>query len=153
MCDHEGEAVTDEFQAPDPIGESEAVDLIPEEESPEEADFTSGEGLVALAGIIILAVWIIFEVIAKNYSVTTLAIVLALLAVVLPRIKREEVEKIQQLPILMKVIGYGLVAVGIVEVIDDISYGVYDSIFGVIGALLAYAAYVMAFMGARSIET
>ena len=78
---------------------------------------------------------------------------LALLAVVLPRIKREEVKKIQQLPILMKVIGYGLVAVGIVEVIDDISYGVYDSIFGVIGALLAYAAYVMAFMGARSIET
>ena len=61
MCDHEGEAVTDEFQAPDPIGESEAVDLIPEEESPEEADFTSGEGLVALAGIIILAVWIILR--------------------------------------------------------------------------------------------
>ncbi len=70
--------MTDEFQTPDLIGESEAVDPIPEEESPEEADFTSGEGLVALAGIIILAVWIIFEVIAKDYSVTTLAIVLAL---------------------------------------------------------------------------
>lgn len=41
MCDHEGEAVTDEFQTPDPIGESEAVDLIPEEESTEEADFTN----------------------------------------------------------------------------------------------------------------
>lgn len=145
--------MTDEFQTPNPEEGAEAVEPVPEKEPSEETnDFTSGEGLVALAGIVILAVWIIFEVIAKEYGVTTLAIVLALLAVVLPRMKREDVEKVQRLPILMKVIGYGLVVVGIVEVIDDISYGVYDSIFGVIGALVAYAAYAIAFMGARSIE-
>lgn len=145
--------MTDEFQAPEPAEESEAAEPVSEEPSSQTNDFTSGEGLVALAGIVILAVWLIFEVIAKEYSVTTLAIVLALLAAVLPRMKREDVEKVQRLPILMKVIGYGLVVVGIVEIIDDISYGVYDSIFGVIGALVAYAAYAMAFMGARSIKT
>lgn len=146
--------MTDEFQTPDPEEEKGVAEPAPEKESAEETtDFTSGEGLVALAGMVILAVWIIFEAIAKDYSVTTLAIVLALLAVVLPRMNREDVEKVQRLPILMKVIGYGLLVVGIVEVIDDISYGVYNSVFGVIGALLAYAAYAMAFMGARSIKT
>jgi hypothetical protein len=146
--------MADEFQTPAPDEEPAPVEPAAEEESSDEAaDFTSGEGLVALGGIVILAVWIIFEVIAKDYSVATLAIVLALLAAVLPRMKREDVEKIQRLPILMKVVGYGLAVVGIVEIIDDISYGVYDSIFGVIGALVAYAGYAMAFMGARSIKT
>jgi len=145
--------MADEFQTPTPDEEPAPVEPAAEEESSDEtSDFTSGEGLVALGGIVILAVWIIFEVIAKDYSVATLAIVLALLAAVLPRMKREDVEKIQRLPILMKVVGYGLAIVGIVEIIDDISYGVYDSIFGVIGALVAYAGYAMAFMGARSIK-
>ncbi len=146
--------MTDEFQTPNPEEEKGIAEPLPEKESAKNTtDFTSGEGLVALAGIVILAVWIIFDVIVQDYGVTTLAIVLALLAAVLPRMKREDVEKIQRLPILMKVIGYGLVAVGIVEVINDISHGFYDNALGVIGALVAYAAYAMAFMGARSIKT
>ncbi len=156
--------MADEFPTHNPDGEPTAAEssapkapvtgqVAGGESSGESSDFTSGEGLVAFAGIVILAVWIIFEVIAKDYSVTTLAIVLALLAAILPRMKREDVEKIQRLPILMKVVGYGLAVVGVVEIIDDISYGVYDSVFGVIGALIAYAGYAMAFMGARSIKT
>jgi hypothetical protein len=144
--------MTDEFQTPNPEEEKGVAEPLPEKESAT-TDFTSGEGMVALAGIVILAVWIIFDVIVQDYGVTTLAIVLALLAAVLPRMKREDVEKIQRLPILMKVIGYGLVAVGIVEVINDISHGFYNNALGVIGALVAYAAYAMAFMGARSIKT
>jgi hypothetical protein len=66
--------MTDEFQTPAPDEDPEPVDPVAEEESPEgPSDFTSGEGLVALGGIVILAVWIIFEVIAKDYVVATLA--------------------------------------------------------------------------------
>ena len=143
--------MADEFQTPIPDEEPETV---AEEESSDDAnDFTSGEGLVALGGIVILAIWIIFDVIVDEISLGTLTIMLALIAAVLPRMKREDVEKVQRLPILMKVIGYGLAIVGIIQVISDIEASRFDSIFAVVGLLGTYAAYAMAFMGASSIKT
>jgi hypothetical protein len=145
--------MADEFQTPTPDEEPAPVEPAEEESSDETTDFTSGEGLVALGGIVILAVWIIFDVILDEFSLGTLAIVLAILAAVLPRMKREDVEKVQRLPILMKVIGYGLAVVGIIQVVSDIEATRFDSLFAVVGLLATYAAYAMAFMGARSIKT
>lgn len=117
------------------------------------ADFSSGEGMVAMAGLIIIGVWLIFEVLTRQYSLTTFAIVLGAGAALIPRMSPEAVAKIMPVPAVMKVLGYALVLVGVIEVVTDIRIGIYDSPMAVLGALIAYGAYGLAFMGARQIET
>ena len=115
-------------------------------------DFTSGEGLVAFAGMVLLAVWVIFDLIADTYAMDNLVPVVAAVALLLPRLDRVRVESIQPLPVLMKLAGWALVLLGIVDFLIDVRFGFYDTIGGIIGALAAYAGYVMAFLGARQIE-
>lgn len=115
-------------------------------------DFTSGEGLVAFAGMVLLAVWVIFDLIADTYGMDNLVPVVAAVALLLPRLDRDRVERIQPLPVLMKLAGWALVLLGIVDLLIDVRFGFYDTIGGIIGALAAYAGYVMAFLGARQIE-
>ena len=115
-------------------------------------DFTSGEGLVAFAGMVILAVWVIFDLFVDNYNMDNFIAIIASLAIILPRVNRGKVERFHPLPVLMKVIGYGLAAFGLVEAIVEVRFGAYDDFGIVIAALIAYAGYVMAFVGARQIE-
>jgi len=116
------------------------------------ADFSSGEGMIALAGIILVGVWLLFEVITRQYSLTTLAVVLGAAAAIIPRMNPESVAKIMPVPMVMKALGYALVLVGVIEVVTDIRIGIYDSPMSVLGALIAYAAYALAFVGAKQIE-
>jgi hypothetical protein len=118
-------------------------------------DFTSGEGLVAFAGMLLIADWLLFGVLANDYWVGWVALVPAIAVILLPRMDREKVERFHPLPDVMKVLGYTIVIVGALTIVEDIRFagGVFDEIFGVIGALVAYAAFVMAFLGARQIKT
>lgn len=117
-------------------------------------DFTSGEGLVAFAGMVVVAAWIIFGVLANTYWVAWLALVPAIAAVLLPRLDRANVERIHPLPLLMKVLGYAIALVGLLTIIEDVRFAgsQLDEIFEIIGALVTYAGFVMAFFGARQIE-
>ncbi len=118
-------------------------------------NFSTGEGMVALAGIIILAVWLIFEVITDDFGVSTLTILLATGAVVFPRLDRAKVEAYHPLASLMKVIGYTLAVIGVVNIIGDIETSGFSDIGGLtlLAMLLMYAASVIAFLGARQIES
>lgn len=118
-------------------------------------DFSTGEGMVALGGMIVLAVWLIFEVITDDYSVSYLSIFLAAIAVLLPRLNRDQVEAFHPLSSLMKVVGYGLALVGAAEIVSDIETGLFTDGSGltIVAALAAYVGYVVAFMGARSTKT
>ena len=109
--------------------------------------------MVALAGIILIGVWLIFEVITRQYSMTILAIVLGAAAAIIPRMNPESVAKIMPVPAAMKTLGYALVLVGIIEVVTDVRIGIYDTPMAVLGALIAYGAYGLALVGARQIET
>ncbi len=115
-------------------------------------DFTSGEGLVAIAGVVLLANFVIFELIFGTYFITPALLLLAVAAALLPRLARESVEKVHRLDVIMMVLGYGIAVLGVFEILDDIRFDRYDNAGSVIGALAAYAAYAMAFLGARSIE-
>lgn len=115
-------------------------------------DFTSGEGLVAFAGMVLLAVWVIFDLILDTYGVDNLIPVVATVAVILPRLNRTTVDRFHPLPLLMKVTGWGLVLLGVVELLLDLRIGFYGHVGGIIGALAAYAGFVMAFVGARQIK-
>lgn len=115
-------------------------------------DFTKGEGLVAFAGMVLLAVWVIFDLILDTYGMDNLVPVVATVAIVLPRLQRTTVERLHPLPTLMKVTAWALVLLGVVELLLDVRIGFYGHIGGILGALISYAGYVMAFMGARQIE-
>ena len=116
-------------------------------------DFTSGEGLVAFAGMVLLAVWVIFDIIVDEYGMDNLVPVLATVAILLPRLDRAKVERLLPLPMAMKLTGWAIVLIGIVEVIIDVRFNAYEDFAGIIGALGAYAGYAMAFVGARQIST
>lgn len=150
--------MTDEFEDPRPESEPSRPPGMPAEESDHEAalagagDFTSGEGLVAFAGMVVLAVWVVFDFIVDNYAMSNTAALVAAAAVLLPRVDRDKVARFHPLPILMKVVGYALVGLGVIEILLDLRFGVLDDFGVVIAALISYAGYAMAFVGARQIE-
>lgn len=157
--------MTNEFDMPEPAEEQpetaepaeEMVDGPVEDAAAEEptaaSDFTGNEGMVAIAGLILLAVWLVFEVIMGEYGVPTLGVVMAAAAALLPRLNRESVEEVHRLDVLMKILGYGLAIVGLTEIIDDLRFGNFEDFISVVAGLAAYAAYAMAFLGARAIKT
>lgn len=144
--------MTDESHGMDPVGEPEPVEERDSAALEGAGDFTSGEGLVAFAGIVLLAVWVIFDLILDTYGMNDLVPVVATVALILPRLDQANVEKVRPLPILMKVTGWALVFLGVVELLLDVRIGFYGHIGGIIGALVAYAGFVMAFIGARQIK-
>ena len=146
--------MTDDAHGIDPV-EPAPVDQRDNEAVLEGAgDFTSGEGLVAFAGMVLVAAWIIFGVVANTYWVAWLALVPAIAVVLLPRLDRANVERFHPLPLLMKALGYAITLVGVLTIIEDVRFAgsQLDEIFEVVGALVAYAGFVMAFLGARQIK-
>ncbi len=116
-------------------------------------DFSSGEGMVALAGMILLGVWLIFDVFLDDFGLASIELLLAVTAVAVPRMNRESVEKVNTVPMIMKVTGYAIAIVGAFFIIEAIEEGFYDSALTIIAALVSYAAYAVAFLGARSIKS
>jgi hypothetical protein len=116
-------------------------------------DFTSGEGLVAFAGIVIVVVWVIFSIIVAEYFIAWLMLALAVAAAVLPRLNRGTVEKFHPLPTLMKVIGYAIALIGVFALVEDLRFDEFNDIGDILGGLVTYAACVMAFIGARQIKS
>ena len=149
--------MTDQYGVPD-LPEDGDHSHAPDEEREEPmmfegaGDFTSGEGLVAFAGMIILAVWFIFDFLIDNYPMDNTIAVIAALAIILPRLDRAKVERFHALPVLMKIIGWALAIFGLIEFIVEVRFGQLDEFGIVVAALIAYAGYVMAFIGARQIE-
>ncbi len=125
------------------------------EESPTSANSNpltnaSSENLISLGALLVAGSWLAFEVIAEEYFVTTVAVALALLVLVLPRIDVGAITDIASIPVFLKAAGYALAAIGVVEIIDEVQGGVFDAGGAtVFGALIAYAGYVLAFLGAR----
>ena len=110
----------------------------------------SGETLVMWGALIVLASWIIFDVISDEYGITSLAVVLALIIVAIPRIDSEAITGVASMTAFAKAAGYGLAVTGVVELVADIDSNIFDAGGATIfGAIVAYAGYVLAFLGAR----
>lgn len=150
--------MTDERPGQEPEPELSRPPGMPEDDHDDAAalegagDFTSGEGLVAFAGIVLLLVWVIFDLITDAYPMDNLVPVLGAVALVLPRLDRNTVERVLPLPVLMKIVGWALFLIGVIELLIDVRVGIFDDVGTIIGALAAYAGYAMAFIGARQID-
>lgn len=117
------------------------------------ADFSTGEGLVAFAGLVLLLDWVIFTVILDEYFFSFFTLVLAFIALIVPRMKAENVAKVLPAPVIMKVMGYALALIGVFDIIEAIRFGFYDQAGDIIAALASYVAFAMAYLGARQIKT
>ena len=113
----------------------------------------SGDTLVMWGALAVLASWVIFEVIVEEYFVSTLSTALAIFLVVVPRIDADAIRNLARPASIAKLFGYLLVAAGVVELVDDLRGNIFDAGGAAIfGALVAYAGYVLTFLGARKIE-
>lgn len=110
----------------------------------------SGETLVMWGALVVLAAWLIFDVISDEYGVTSIAVVLALIIVAIPRIDKEAITGVASMEAFAKAAGYGLAVAGFVELVSDIDSNIFDAGGATLfGAIVAYAGYVLAFLGAR----
>lgn len=119
-----------------------------------DSPFSSSEGMVSFGGGLLIAAYVIFEFIWEEYFFSFFLVLLAVLAVVLPRASRAFVEKIAPLSVLMKAVGYMIAIIGILTITWDIRHAtsVLDDVPEILGALVAYAGFAIAYLGARSIE-
>ena len=113
----------------------------------------SGVALVWIGAALVLGVWIIFEVIATEYFVTTVALVIAAAVLLLPRLAPDAIKAVAPLEALTKLGGYVLAFAGVVEILGDLRFEMFDGFVSVLGGVIAYVGYVLAFLGARSIKS
>jgi hypothetical protein len=95
---------------------------------------------------------VIFDVFIDEYGLNVVELLLAVTVVVVPRLNKELVEKVSSVPVIMKVAGYAIAIVGAIFIISALEEGFYDEAWTIIAALVNYAAYAMAFLGARQIK-
>lgn len=145
--------MTDQPHTPESEGSSPDSSSEPAPAPAAGSDFSSGEGMVALAGMIMLGVWLIFDVFLDEFGLSDLEFLLAVIVVMVPRLDPDKVERFNAVAVIMKATGYAIAIVGAFYVIGAIESGFYDDALTIIGALITYAAYAVAFLGARSIET
>lgn len=116
--------------------------------------FGTPTGMVSLGGLILIGTYVIFGLILNDYWVGWLAMLLAISAFLVLRGDRAFIEKLAPVPVLTKMIGYLLAVIGLLALVEDLRFadGTLNEFPDVIGALAAYAGYVIAFLGARSIK-
>lgn len=141
-------------EAPEPLGATPAPAT--EGTAPTEGNemFSSSEGMVSFGGGLLIAGYLLFGLILNDYWVGWLALLFAVLAVLVPRANRSFIEKFAPLNAVMKAVGYTIAIVGVFAVIENIRFAgsALDDFTEILGALVAYAGYAIAFLGARSIE-
>ena len=115
-------------------------------------EFTSGEGLVTLAGIVLLLLWLIFDVFLDEYGQGFFTLVLSAIVVIVPRLSPETVAKFHPVNVIMKVAGYGFGLFLLFEVFFLIDSGFPSGALSVVAALATYAAFAAGFLGARQIK-
>jgi hypothetical protein len=112
---------------------------------------SGGEGLVTLAGWVLIGTYIVFGLFINEYWIGWLTLLPAVLAVLLPR--AGFAHKIAPLPVLLKSVGYIIAILGLFSIVEDLRFAtsVFDEFVDILGTLASYAGYVLAYMGARSI--
>jgi hypothetical protein len=114
---------------------------------------TSGETLVMFGGALVLGSYLVFALILDEFHQFTPQLIAATFAVLVPFVGKESVGKVASYAVVMKVIGYVIAVAGVFEILYDVRFGILDDAMDILGALVAYAGYVVAFIGARTIKT
>ncbi|MGH8870540.1 MAG: hypothetical protein ACRDWS_00990 [Acidimicrobiia bacterium] len=110
----------------------------------------SGQTMVMIAGILVVAVFLIFGLIADEWYPPFESIVVASFAILIPLTKTESIGGLSA-GTLLTLVGYWLAVAGAWDFIEDIRFG-WGGPEDVIASLILAAAAVVAFLGARAIK-
>lgn len=142
--------------APDPTPEASPVtDAMADAKAAfSRAGFSTPTGMIALAGLILIGVEVIFGLILEEYYVEWAVLALGLAAVLI-FYGKGAYDRIAPAPDLLKLTGMLIAALGLFTIIYDLRYAGsrLDDFAEIVGALLTYGAFVVAFLGARAIKT
>lgn len=140
----EGEGTQPEQQpAPEPAPAAAAPSML--------AQMGTGEKLVVLAAALMLAIYIIFDLIADSYGIGSVAFVISLgiLMAAFARHKRPGTTWSIPYETVIRLLGLALLALGVYFFISEVRGGIFDRRAGVvIGALLFYIAVAVSGVGA-----
>jgi hypothetical protein len=110
--------------------------------------------MVAFGGGLIVAGWVLFEIILNDYYTAWVTLLLAVLAIMLPRASRAFVDKFAPMSALMKAVGYMIVILAAISLVEDIRFAssALDDFTEILGALVLYGGSAIAWLGARAID-
>lgn len=112
-----------------------------------------GQSLVFIGALLSLGTYLVFELILDEYFQFVTTLVAAALIVLVTRVGRPWLAQLAPVPVLVKALGYTLAVSGAFDLLGDLRFGRLDDAVSIIGGLVAYAGFVLAFIGARSIQT
>lgn len=142
--------------APDPTPEASPVtDAMADAKAAlTRAGFTTPTGMIALAALILIGVEIIFGLIVEEFYISNATLLVAFAAVII-FYGKGAFNRIGPAPDLLKLAGYLIAALGLLDVIYDLRYASsnLNEVAEILGALFALGAYALAFLGARAIKT
>ena len=113
---------------------------------------SAGEGRVAVAGLIVFVVWLLFDVVFQIYGLNNVLAVLGIAAYVVPKVNEERFQPVPR-SLLTKALGYSIAVFGVIELILDLRNGILFDGAAALGAVPGYLAYFLAFSGARAIKS
>ena len=119
------------------------------------AGFSTPQGMVAAGAILLLGVEILFGFFLEDFYIANAVLVLSIFALLIFMGMTATAGKIAPVPVVIKTLGYVIAIFGAIAVIYDLRYigDALDEVSEVIGGLVSYAGYLLAFLGARSIKT
>jgi hypothetical protein len=113
----------------------------------------TGESMVMIGGVLVLASYVVFALIADEFHQFNVQLIAAAFAVLIPLVAKDKIGTVMGYSVAMKVLGYVIAVAGIFEILYDVRFGILDEVMAFLGAAVAYAGYVLAFLGARAIKT
>ena len=111
----------------------------------------SGQTLVMLASVVVVAVYLIFGLIANEWYPKSESLIAATFALILTRVERTPVGSGISSASLVKIAGYVIAVAGAWDFIETLRFG-WGGFEDVIAWVLLAGAAVVAFLGAQSIE-
>ncbi len=140
--------------APDPTPEASPVtDAMADAKAAfSRAGFSTPTGMIALAGLIILGVELVFNIIMREFS--TGPFLLPAIVIVVIYYGKGVYDRIGPADTLLKLVGMVLAVIAVVSLLITLrsASALLRDVSNILGYLLVWGAALLAFMGARSIE-
>ncbi len=109
--------------------------------------------LIGLGALLLVADYLIFEVILDEYFFSTILLLTALFALFGHWMRRNHPEASWPIPYgwTMRLLGYTAGTLALVELLYDLRNGVLDNLGDILGGLIVYAGAFLMFRGARQL--
>jgi hypothetical protein len=114
---------------------------------------TMADLLIRIGAAIIIADWLLFDIILDGYYFFTLTLLIALYALFAAWVRTSRRSSTWPVPYgwIMKLLGYSAGVLVLIEFIGDLRYGVLDNATDIFGGIILYVGGLAMFWGARQL--